>query len=106
MGYALPGEANRAAVEVSPITGKKAAAAATSAGLAASTIPSLLVEGDDRAGLGADLARAIAHTGVNIAFLMAQTVGKKFSAVFGFQSDADAATAARAIKAAAKPRKR
>ena len=106
MGYAIPGEPSRAAIEVCPITGKKLATAATHAGLAASPIACLLVEGDDRSGLGADMARAVANAGVNISFLMAESFGRKFSAVFGFQTDADAATASKAIKAAAKPRKR
>jgi hypothetical protein len=106
MGYAIPGEFNRAAVEVFPVTGRKAMAAASAAGLSASPIACLLVEGDDRAGLGAAMARAVAAAGVNISFMMAETIGRKFSAVFGFQDDADAATASKAIKSAAKPRKK
>jgi hypothetical protein len=106
MGYAIPGESRRAAVEVFPVTGKKAMAAAGAAGLSASPIACLLVEGDDRAGLGAAMARAIADTGVNISFVVAETIGRKFSAVLGFESDADAATASKAIRSAAKPRKR
>ena len=106
MGYTLPGESGRAVIEVFPISGKKVMGAATAAGLAASAIPCLLVEGDDRAGLGADMARAVAGAGVNISFLMAETVGRKFSAVFGFQTDGDAAAAAKAIRGVAKARKR
>ena len=106
MGYAIPGECSRAAVEVFPVTGQKAMRTARAAGLSASPIACLLVEGDDRAGLGAAMARAVAAAGVNISFMMAETVGRKFSAVFGFQSDADAATASKAIKSAAKPRKK
>ena len=45
---------------------------------------------------------SIAALGVNISFVMAETVGRKFSAVFGFHSDAHAAAAAKAIKGAAK----
>ncbi len=105
MGYAM-GDSGRAAIEVFPVAGKKATAAASGAGLAASSIACLLVEGDDRPGFGAAMARAVANAGVNMSFLIAETVGRKFSAVFGFQSDADAATAAKAIKSAAKPRKR
>ena len=106
MGYALPGQ--RAAIEVFPIAGKRATAAATRAGLAASPIACLLVEGDDRAGLGAGMAQAIAARGINISFVMAGTVGRKFSAVFGFHAEDDAAAAAQAIKSAAKakPRRR
>jgi hypothetical protein len=106
MGYTFPGQSDRAAIEVYPISGKKQSGTATLAGLAASPIPCLLVEGDDRAGLGADMARAVAHQNVNISFLMAETVGRKFSAIFGFQSDADAATAAKAIKGAGAKRKK
>jgi hypothetical protein len=106
MGYTIPGESTRAAVEVFPVAGRKATAAASAAGASASPIACLLVEGDDRAGLGAAMARAVADAGVNISFMMAETIGRKFSAVFGFQGDADAATASKAIKAAAKPRKK
>jgi hypothetical protein len=102
MGYTIPGESSRAAIEVFPISGKRASSAAAQAGLGASPISCVLVEGDDRAGLGADMARAIAALGVNISFVMAETVGRKFSAVFGFHSDAHAAAAAKAIKGAAK----
>ena len=51
-------------------------------------------------------ARFVAEKAINISFVMAETVGRKFSAVFGFHSDGDAAIAAKAIKAAAKPRRR
>lgn len=101
MGYAM-GASNRAAIEVFPISGKGVTAAATRAGLGASPIACLLVEGDDRAGLGTSMARAIADHGVNISFVMAETVGRKFSAVFGFHGDADATAATKAIKSAAK----
>ena len=110
MGYTIPGEGGRAAIEVFPVSGRRVSAAASGAGLGASPIPCLLVEGDDRAGLGASMARAIAEQRINVSFVMAETVGRKFSAVFGFHSDADAAGTARAIKSAAKapakPRKR
>jgi len=106
MGYAFAGEPSRGAIEVFPIAGKKAAQAAGEAGLSASPIACVHVEGEDRAGLGAQMARAIADKGINISFVTAETVGRKFSAVFGFQSDGDAVIAARVIKSAAKPKKR
>lgn len=106
MGYAFPGDPSRAAIEVFPVTGKKAIAAAQSAGLAPSPISCLLVEGDDRAGLGSRLAREIAAAGVNISFLMAETIGRKFSAVIGFANDAEAAIATKAMKAAVKAARR
>ena len=105
MGYTFPHPPGEAVIEVFPIAGRKAINAATAAGLAASPIACLHVEGDDRAGLGGDMARAIADAGVSISFVVAETVGRKFSAVFGFEHDQDAATATKAIKAATKPRK-
>jgi hypothetical protein len=100
MGYRYPGNESRAAIELYPISGTKATAAATEAGLAASSIPTLLVEGDDKPGLGLAIAKAIADAGINMAFFVAQVVGRKYSAVIGFDSDADAKTAADLIRKA------
>jgi hypothetical protein len=105
MGYRQPG-GSTAVIEVSPVSGKKAVAAAESEGLGASTIPTLLVEGDDRPGLGYAFAHAIADAGINLDFLVAQVVGRKFSAVFGFGNEADAKTAVGLIKKAARPGKK
>ena len=68
MAYRYPGEGTKAAVELYPIAGKKATAAASEAGLSASSIPTLLVEGDDKPGLGHAIAQAIAGAGVNMTF--------------------------------------
>src|SRR6266481_6463948 len=49
MGYRLPHTPERAAIELYPVSGKRATAAAAEAGLAESRdIPCLLVEGDNR----------------------------------------------------------
>ena len=107
MSYNYTGDPRRAAVELFPITGAKSTAAAKQAGLSASSIPTLLIEGDNRAGLGHALARAIASAGINLGFTVAQVVGNRFSAVFGFISDADADRAMPLIKqAGAAPKKR
>jgi len=97
MGY-RHADGSRAIIELSPVTGKKATAAAQAAGLSPSGIPTLRVEGDDRAGVVHAIAQSMAGAGINIAFLIAQAVGRKFSAVVGFESDADAKTAAGLIK--------
>src|ERR1700757_82155 len=102
MGYRYPGDSMKAAVELYPIGNKKATQAAMGAGLAASTIPALMVEGDNRAGLGHRMTQAIAEAGVNLDFLVAQVIGRKYSAVVGFQNDADADKASALIKKAAK----
>lgn len=105
MGYRYPGEGTKAAVELYPIAGKKVTAVATEAGLSASSIPTLLVEGDDKPGLGHAIAQAIAAAGVNMTFFVAQAVGRKFSAVLGFETKEGAKTAAPLIKKAATKRK-
>jgi hypothetical protein len=105
MGYRHPEGGTKAAVEIYPITGKKPAAKAQEAGLAASSIPALLVEGDNKPGLGHKIAQAISGAGINMAFLMALVIGKKYSSVIGFENEADANTAASLIKKAVTSKK-
>jgi hypothetical protein len=101
MAYRYPGGENKAAIELYPISGKKSVAAAQTAGLAPpSSISTLLVEGDNRVGLGHAIAKAIGEAGINMSFVMAQVVGRKYSAMFGFENEADASKAATLIKRA------
>jgi hypothetical protein len=104
MGYREGGE-HQAVIELCPIGGKKLTAVMAGKGLGPSTIPTLLVVGDNRPGLGQAMASAVAEAGINISFLVAQAVGRKFSAVFGFGSEPDAARAAGLIKKAASGRR-
>jgi len=106
MAYRYPGHESKGAIELYPGTGKKSATAAREAGFSASNIPALLVEGDNRPGLGYATAQAIANAGINLDFLVAQVVGKKYSAVFGFESDADAAKCAAIIRKAGAAQKK
>lgn len=105
MGYCYPGDRSKAAVELFPIAGKKATAAAQGAGLAATNIPALHVEGDNRAGLGHAITRALADAGVNLDFLVAQVIGRKVSVVLGFENDDAADQASALIKKAAARKK-
>ena len=100
MVYRFPGNESRGAIELFPISGKRATTAARRAGLSESGIPTLLVEGDDRAGLGAAIARSLAGAGINVAFLVAQVVGRRYAAVIGFDSSADAKKAAPLLRKA------
>ncbi len=106
MGYRYPGEGTKAAIEIYPVAGKKVTAAAAEAGLSASSIPTLLVEGDDKPGLGFTIAQAIAGAGINMTFFVAQAVGRRFSAVLGFESEADAKKATALIKKATASKKK
>jgi hypothetical protein len=98
MGYRYAGDETRSAVEVYPVSGRKMMAAAREAGLSASSIPTLLVEGDNRPGLGHALAEAIAEARINIAFLVTQVFGNKYSTLIGFDDEAGSRKAATLIK--------
>lgn len=100
MAYRYPGEEGRAAIELYPVSGKKATAAAQAAGLAATSIPTLLVQGDNRAGQAYAATRAIADAGISLNFFLAQVIGEKYSAVLGFETEADAQRASSLIKKA------
>jgi hypothetical protein len=98
MGYTFPAP-GQGAVEVFPITDAKAEECAKEAGLApAKDISCVLVEGDDRAGIGFDIADAVGTAGINLHFAMCQVVGQRYSGVFGFGSEADAEKAEKLIK--------
>jgi hypothetical protein len=102
MGYHLHGQPGAARIEIAPVTGKKASSAAEKAGFSAATIPALLVQGDNRPGLGRAITEAIAGAGINITFLVAQVIGGQFSAVIALQDEAAAKQATTLIKKAAK----
>jgi hypothetical protein len=106
MAYRFPGQESKAAIELYPVTGKKPSTAAKEAGFSASAIPALLVEGDNSPGLGYATSQAIADAGISLDFLVAQVVGRKYSAVFGFESEADATKCAAIIRKAAGAKKR
>jgi len=89
-GASLCFDEAKAAIEIYPVSGKKVTAAATGTGLAASAIPTLLVEGDNKPGLAHKITQAIAEAGVDLSFFVAQAIGRKYSAVIGFANDADA----------------
>jgi hypothetical protein len=100
MAYRYPGDETRGAVELFPVSGKKATAAATAAGLEHANIPAALVEGANRPGIGFETTNAIAAAGVNLAFVVAQVIGSKFSAVYGFDSESDRRKAVAVLKKA------
>lgn len=109
MATSFPGDAGLASIGVFPVAGRKAVATAEATGLRATpAMSSLLVSGDNRIGLGRELAQAIAAGGINIGLVVALVVGKNFSAVFGFENEDDARLAAKLMKqvdAAKKPAK-
>ena len=98
--YRFP-DAQKGAIDVNPISGRKFISTANCAGLAPSAVPVLLIESDNWHGLGYGLTKGIGDAGIDVSFVMAQVVGRRYAAVFGFKSDDDAAKAATLIKEAA-----
>lgn len=92
--------AGAAAVAVYPVAGRKMTTAARQAGLSAWAMPALLVEGDNRPGLGHAIARALGEAQINLAYVLAQVIGRRYSAVLGFENAADAARASVLVKKA------
>src|SRR4051794_7297191 len=80
MLYRQPNDSSQATIEVYPIVGRSQAAAARSVGLQPGGLPALLVEGDDRPGMGFSIAHALAHKAINVVFLVSQVQEAKFSA--------------------------
>jgi hypothetical protein len=97
-GYRYPGNKTKAAIELYPVVGRKLAAAAEAGGLKAPAIPTLLVQEDNKPGLGHIIAQAFADARINLDFFVAQVIGRRYSAVIGFESNDDAKKAAALIK--------
>ncbi len=107
IGYAMAeNQSAGGVVEVFPVSGKRQNEAARNAGLTEGSAPCLIVEGDDRPGLGHKIAQAIGDAGINLSFVVAQVVGRKFSAVLGFDSEPDATRAAGLIRRIGTAKKR
>ena len=98
MGYRYPGNKAKAAIELYPVAGRKLVATAEAAGLKASAIATLLVQGDNKPGLGHAIAQALAAAKISLDFFVAQVIGRRYSAVIGFESSDDAKKAAALIK--------
>ena len=98
MKYSLPGNSNLTTIEIFPGKGRRALMAAQEAGLSLSPTPVLLVEGTNRQGLAYAIAKATAVAGIKVKFLSAQVAGEKYSALLGFQTNADARKASGLIR--------
>ena len=95
-----------AVIDIAPVVGKKATTAAERAGFKPLPTSTILVEGENRPGICFTAARALGDAGVSMDSVVAQVVGKKYQALFGFKSDADAKKAAILIKKAVEAPKR
>ena len=83
----------------SPIEGKKVAAAAGEAGFRrADNIHGVRIEGTDKPGLGAKIARTLADAGISFRGMNAMAMGKNFLSFIAVDSADDAAKAVKALR--------
>jgi hypothetical protein len=101
-----PTKTGKGVAFLTPVTGANVRKAAKAEGLTpAEKLATLKVEGNDVPGLGFRITSAIAQAGVNLRGVSGTVVGRKFVAYLGFDGDADATKAARALKSLATSKK-
>jgi hypothetical protein len=84
---------------VTPVKGAKATRAAQEAGFAKpANIHSVRIEGGDKPGLGAQIARALGDAGISFRGISAVAIGRKFVSYLACDSAEDAAKAVAALK--------
>ncbi len=105
MAYREPG-GGEAVLEMWPPPEGARGAPRARGNLAPPGLPTLLVRGAHRRGALDLIARALGDEGVNLAFLVHQVLGGRFSAVMGFESGADARRAMRVVRRVAGPARR
>lgn len=92
-------EPGKGVMFVTPLKGAKAAKAAKDAGMGKpQNIYSVRIEGGDRPGTGAKIARALAEAGISFRGMSAVAIGRKFVSYIACDSAADQAKAVSVLK--------
>jgi len=100
IGRRAPEKPGNGVVFVTPISGANQCRAARKEGFEKTkSLFTLRIEGPDKRGQGAKITQALADKGLNVRGLSAAAIGNKFVAHIALDSAADAANAARVIKA-------
>ena len=94
-----PENPGRGMLFVTPVKGAKATRAAREAGMGIpENIYSVRIEGADRPGLGAKIARALGETGISVRGISGLAIGRKFVSYVACDSAEDQAGAIAALK--------
>ncbi len=101
MGYSHPDKA-AATIEVFPVEGNSPQRAARRAGYRKSGFPCVWITGQNRIGLGRQIASALAEAGININFFIAQVVRNEYVGMFSFEAESEADLAVKIIRASVK----
>ena len=92
-------EPGKGVMFVTPLKGAKATKAAQEAGFnLPERIHSVRIEGGDKPGLGAKIARALGNAGINFRGISAVAIGSKFVSYVALDSAEDATRAASVLK--------
>ncbi len=92
-------EPGKGVMFVTPVKGAKATKAAQEAGFnQPANIHSVRIEGGDKPGLGAKIARALGDAGVNFRGISAVAIGRKFVSYVALDSADDATKAVSVLK--------
>jgi hypothetical protein len=99
IGRRAPDRPGQGVVFITPIKGAKQKKAAEAAGFQKTTsLHSVRVQGQDKAGIGACMARALSEAGLNLRGISAAAIGKQFVTHLALDSAADAAKAIAILK--------
>lgn len=101
MGYSHQDKAG-ATIEVFPVQGSSSQRAARRAGYQKSAFPCVWIMGNNRVGLGRQIASALAEAGININFFIAQVVRNEYVGMFSFEANSEADLAVKIIRKAVK----
>lgn len=94
-----PDQPGSGVVFVTPLRGDAEIAAASMLGFnITKSIKSLRVEGDNRAGVAAELTEKLAAAGINLHGFSGAVIGERFILYIGLDTDADATKAAAFLK--------
>ena len=94
-----PEQPGKGILFVTPLKGAKATRVAQELGMGKpATIHSVRVEGGDKAGLGAKIARALGDAGISFRGMSAIAIGKKFVSYLALDNAEDAARAIGVLK--------
>lgn len=99
IGRRSPEKQGSGVLFVTPIKGAKQLKAAQAAGFKrTAALNSVRIEGADKPGIGAQITKALAASGINLRGISAAALGKTFVTHLALDSDADAAKAASILK--------
>jgi hypothetical protein len=96
-----PDKPGSGVIFITPIRGDREVEAASTLGFnLTNSVDAVCVEGDNKAGVTAELSEMISGLGINVRGLSVAVIGTRFKAYFGFDNPADAEAAVNVLREA------